>query len=123
MEEPDARRQLRIWLSTHVDLFTAGSDILRAALQAQESPEVHALVGRGDGARRAVIEALVAQWHERGLLREGLSPSAASDRLWLLTTVEGFLNATDRLGWKTHDYERWIGDVAESEVFGEERQR
>jgi hypothetical protein len=118
MEEPDPRRQLRLWLAAHVDLFNAGADILRAAMQASESPEVSALVERGDGARRAVIEGLVGQWFARGALREGLSPADAADRLWLMTTVEGFLNATDRLGWKTHEYERWIGDLAEAEVFG-----
>lgn len=118
MEERDPRRQLRIWLSAHVDLFAGSADILRAAMQAIDSPEVGALVERGDGARRAAIEALVRQWDEGGALRAGLSPRDAADRLWLLTTVEGFLNATDRLGWSPDAYERWIGELAEAEVFG-----
>jgi AcrR family transcriptional regulator len=118
MEGSDARQQLRMWLAAHVDLFNAGADILRAAMQASESPEVRTLVERGDAARRAVIEGLVGQWDARGVLRDGLSPADAADRLWLLTTVEGFLNATDRLGWKTYDYERWVGDLAEFEVLG-----
>jgi AcrR family transcriptional regulator len=118
MEESEPRRQLRMWLATHVDLFAAGADILRAATQASASPEVRALVERGDGARRAVIEGLVTQWDSRDVLREGLSPVDAADRLWLMTTVEGFLSATDRLGWNAHEYERWVGDLAETEVFG-----
>lgn len=118
MEEPDPRRQLRMWLAAHVDLFDAGADILRAAMQASESHEVRALIEQGDEARRTVIEVLVGQWAARGVLRDGLSPADAADRLWLMTTVDGFLNATDRLGWKTHDYERWVGDLAEVEVFG-----
>lgn len=40
------------------------------------------------------------------------------DRLWLLTTVEGFLTATDRLGWTPRAYENWLAEVAARELFG-----
>ena len=100
MGEPDPRRQLGMWLAAHVELFDAGADILRAAIQAGDAPEVRALSERGDAARRSVIEALVGGWVRRGVLRPGLEATEAADRLWLLTTIEGFLNATDRLGWR-----------------------
>lgn len=118
MEEPDPRGQLRMWLAAHVELFDAGADILRAAIQAGDAPEVRALSERGDAARRSVIEALVGGWARRGVLRSGLEPAEAADRLWLLTTTEGFLNATDRLGWSVHEYLRWVSDLAEADVFG-----
>lgn len=120
MGEPNPRRQLRMWLAAHVELFAAGADILRAAVQAGDAPEVRALSERGDATRRSVIEGLIRTWAQGGSLRDDLSPTAAADRLWLLTTVEGFLHATDRLGWSAHDYERWVGDLAEAEMFGAE---
>jgi AcrR family transcriptional regulator len=118
MEEPDPRRQLRMWLAARVELFDAGADILRAAIQAGDAPEVRALSERGDAARRSVIEALVGGWVRRRVLRPGLEPTEAADRLWLLTTIEGFLNATDRLGWSSHEYQRWVNDLAEADVLG-----
>jgi len=114
----DARQQLRMYVSAHCDLFADGADILRAAMQAIEAPGVAALMERGDARRRGVIEAFVKGWHEQEALRAGLSPKAAAERLWLLTTVEGFLNAVDRLGWSATEYEAWIGDLAEAEILG-----
>ena len=35
-----------------------------------------------------------------------------------MTTVEGYLNATERLGWSAHDYELWVGGLAETESIG-----
>lgn len=114
--EPDPHRQLRAYVAVHCDLFTKGSDILRAALRALEDPHVAALAEAGDGHRRQVIDALIAKWQEAGALRPGLTRQQAADHLWLLTTVEGFLNAVDRLGWKPRTYQTWLGEVAEREI-------
>lgn len=115
--EPDPGKQLRAYVATHCKLFAQGSDILRAALRTLEDPEVAALAEAGDGHRRQTIDALVARWHKTGALRPGLTRRQASDRLWLLTTVEGFLNAVDGLGWKPHKYETWLSELAEREIF------
>lgn len=115
-KEPDAYEQLRLYVSAHCDLFNQGGDILRAAMQAIEAPEVAALWKDGDTHRREVIEILTSHWGEGGVLRPGLTPTKATDRLWLLTTVEGFLNAVDRLGWTAHEYETWLSSLAETEI-------
>jgi AcrR family transcriptional regulator len=114
--EPHPHRQLRAYVAAHCDLFTKGSDILRAAMRAIEDPGVAALAEAGDAHRRQVIDALTAGWQKAGALPPGLTQRQAADRLWLLTTVEGFLNATDRLGWSPRKYEKWLGDLAEREV-------
>ena len=114
--EPDPYVQMRLYVSLHCTLFATGGDILRAAIQAVETPEVAELMEKGDGNRRAVIDVLTAQWHQAGALRGDLSPEAAADRLWLLTTVEGFLNAVDRLGWRPEQYEEWLAGLARAEV-------
>jgi AcrR family transcriptional regulator len=116
--EPDPREQLRLYLSAHCDLFSNGADVLRAAMQAIGTPEVAALNEEGDQHRRELIEMLTTQWNEAEVLRPGLTPEAATDRLWLLTTVEGFLSAVDRVGWTTDEYESWLSDLAEMEILG-----
>lgn len=92
------------------------ADILRAAMRAIEEPEVAALAEEGDCHRREVIDGLTRRWAGEGMLRSGLSPEAAADRLWLLTTVEGYLNAVDRLGWTPEAYEEWLARLAEAEI-------
>lgn len=114
--EPAPDRQLRLYVAAHVVLFTSGADILRSAMQAIDDPGVSELWAEGDKHRREVIEILTAQWHEADALRPGLTPKSATDCLWLLTTVEGFLNAVDRLGWTPDEYESWLGDLAESQI-------
>lgn len=115
-DEADPRQALRMFVSLHCDLFESSADILRAAMRAIEDPEVAALATEGDGHRREVIDRLTSRWKQSGILRRGLTPQAAADRLWLLTTVEGYLNAVDRLGWAPEAYETWLTDLAEAEL-------
>jgi AcrR family transcriptional regulator len=121
--EPDPRSQLRLFVAAHGALFQVSKDVLRAAVHAIGDPEVAALMERGDGHRRRVIDALVRGWGERGALRSGLSGEEASDRLWLITTVESFLTAVDRLHWDPVRYEAWLGELSEREMFGERDER
>lgn len=115
-ETADPYTQLRAFVAAHCRLFVQGADILRAALRAVEDPHVAALAEAGDGHRRSAIERLTSRWAEAGALRDELSAEEAAERLWLLTTVEGYLNAVDRLGWDSTVYERWLAEVAEREI-------
>lgn len=114
--ETDPYRQLRLYVATHCDLFSHSSDVLRAAMRAIEDPGVAALAAEGDRRRRQAIDALTSQWAKTGALRSGLTDLNAADRLWLLTTVDGYLNAVDQLGWTPEEYETWLADLAEREV-------
>jgi plasmid stability protein len=114
--EPDHHQQLRLYIAAHCSLFANAGDILRAAMLAIEDPDVAALADEGDRQRREVIETLTAQWEAAGTLRADLTAKTAADRLWLLTTVEGFLNATDRLEWKPPQYQEWLTSLAEAEL-------
>jgi AcrR family transcriptional regulator len=114
--EADPRRQLRLFAEAHCGLFESGGDVLRAMVRAVESAEVAALAERGDGHRREVIAELTRRWGRAGVLRRGLTASDAAERMWLLTTVEGFLAAVDRLGWTAERYRRWLGDLLEAEI-------
>jgi AcrR family transcriptional regulator len=121
--EPDPRAQLRRFVGAHCGLFRHSADVLRAAVQAIGDPGVAALAERGDGHRRSVIDALVRNWETRGALRPGLAAEGAAERLWLLTTVESYLTAVDRLGWEPARYEAWLGEVSEREMLGEGEER
>jgi AcrR family transcriptional regulator len=116
--EPDPRTQLRLFVDAHCALLRASGDVLRAAAHAIGDSEVAALAERGDGHRRTVIDTLVRGWGERGELRSGLSGEEAADRLWLVTTVESYLTAVDRLRWDPARYEGWLRELAEREIFG-----
>jgi AcrR family transcriptional regulator len=117
-EEADSRRQLRLFVAAHTGLFREGSDVLKAALQAAEDPDVAGLVEKGDAQRRRVLDRLARGWQQAGVLRNGLTAADATERMWLLTTVESYLTAVDRLGWTPERYEEWLGDLLESQVLG-----
>jgi hypothetical protein len=108
-------------VAAHCDLFKTNADILRAAMRAIENPEVAGLAAQSDGHRRRAIDQLASGWNEAGVPRRSLAPQTAADRLWLLTTVEGYLNAVDRLGWSPEEYEIWLGDLAQTELLEPER--
>jgi TetR/AcrR family transcriptional regulator, regulator of cefoperazone and chloramphenicol sensitivity len=113
---PDPREALTLWVEAHCVLFDGGRDVLRAAILASEHEGVRKLMERGDSHRRDVIDALVQQWSRQHALRPVLDPTEASEQMWLLTTVEGFLNAIDRVGWTPARYQEWLTALLEREL-------
>ena len=116
MDEEDPHRQLRIFVSWIRTLFEQGAPILRAALEARGDADVAALLAKGDAKRRFGCIQLAQTWASRGELREALGPDEAAERLWLLTSAEQYLLATDALGWPSDDYEKWLGDLLDREL-------
>ena len=114
--EPDPRRQLRMFVAFNRAMFERGAPILRAAIGASGDPQVAEIGQQGDARRREGTTGLADMWAAKGALREGLSVQEASQRLWLLTSAEQYLNATDGLDWSPADYERWLGDLLEREL-------
>jgi len=45
-----------------------------------------------------------------------LGSTDAAERLWLLTSVEQYLLATDALSSSPDEYERWLGDLLNREL-------
>ena len=118
LSEPDSRRQLRLFVEMNRSMFENGAPVLRAAIAASADPEVAAVGARGDNKRREGTRRLCQVWADKGTLRNGLEQSDAAERLWLLTSVEQFLLATDVLEWPPDRYERWLGDLLERELLG-----
>lgn len=116
MAEQNPHRQLQIFVSWIRTLFEQGAPILRAAIAARSDPAVTALVDRGDANRRFGCTELTQMWSVKGALRKELGPDEASERLWLLTSVEQYLLAIDNLGWSPDHYEQWLGDLLDREL-------
>lgn len=114
--EGDPHRQLQLFVSMNRTLFEKGAPILRAALAARSQPEVAAMIERGNQNRRLGTAQLTKIWSHTKTLRKGLKPSDAAERLWLLTSVEQYLVATDELGWSPDQYEQWLGDLLDHEL-------
>ncbi len=117
VSEEDSRKQLRLFVAMNRSMFENGAPILRAAIAARSDPEVVAMAERGDERRREGTTQLCQMWAAKGALRGGLDEADAAQRLWLLTSVEQFLIATEGLGWLPDRYERWLGDLLERELF------
>lgn len=113
LAEDDPRSCLGLFVAGNRAVFEQGHVILRAAYEAVGIPEVRALLLAGDANRRAGIDTLVTRWHERRAISSDLGPSEAAETMWLLSSVEQYLLATDVLGWSGDTYERWLRDVLE----------
>jgi AcrR family transcriptional regulator len=116
--EADPVQQLRVFVTWIRTLFESGAPVLRAAMEARADPDVAAMIAQGDANRLSGTTALAEHWAELGALRPGLEASEAARSLWLLTSAEQFLLATDQLGWTAARYERWVASLAEHAIFG-----
>ena len=85
-----------------------GHVALRAAFDAMGIPEVRALAQAGDTNRRKATDTLVGRWHRANDLRHGLGQKKAAEAMWLLSSVEQYLLASDVLGWSGDAYEQWL---------------
>ena len=113
----DERAQLRTFVHWIRTFYEQGAPLLRAALAATTDTDVAAMVVEGDSKRKEAVQRLASTWHEHGSLRDGLTRKQAAESMWMLTSVEQFLFATDRLNWTPVRYERWLCDLMERELF------
>jgi len=116
VSEEDPHRQLRLFVSWIRTFFEQGAPVVRAVLDAQSDPDVVALADRGDQNRRYGTRELAGMWASKGTLRDGIEHEDAAQRLWLLTSAEQYILATDKLGWSPDQYEQWLGDLLDREL-------
>jgi AcrR family transcriptional regulator len=116
VSEEDPHRQLRLFVSWTRTFFEQGAPVIRAVLTAQSAPDVAALADQGDQNRRYGTRELTGMWASRGALRDGIEHEEADQRLWLLTSAEQYMLATDKLRWSPDQYEQWLGDLLEREL-------
>ena len=116
LAESDPRMALSLFVEGNRTVFEMGHGLLRVAVGAKADPAVDALMRAGDANRRIGTDTMVGVWHRAGALRAGLSRERASQSMWLLTSVEQYLTATDLLGWTPAKYEGWLGELLGREL-------
>jgi AcrR family transcriptional regulator len=117
MEEPDARRQLRLNArNSRMVKERAGAlmEVLRDAAPAE--PELAALWSRIQAEffdnQRTIVEAL----HRKGALKPGLDVDSAADILWTLNHPNVWWLLVGARGWAPDRYESWLADVLCAEL-------
>ncbi len=116
LDEPDPHRALRLYVAGNRAIFEHGHTVIRAVYDALGNPEVRALAQAGDASRRRATQALTRRWHRDRALRTGLGAQRASETMWLLSSPEQYLLATDVLGWSAESYERWLVELLTNAV-------
>lgn len=111
-EEPDPRQRLRILAKNGrlmLERWTPIYEVLRGAAAAD--PEIASLWELNKRRRFEGQRALLRILTERSHLREGLSPTVATDVLFAMGSPETYrLLVTDR-GWSADRFERWYFDA------------
>jgi hypothetical protein len=110
-------RQLRAFVEFSVRLFAAGADIIRIAqLAGRADPDIAALWDTGNARRLATVSKVLADWEQRGALRDGLSTSRAADILWSFTSAELYSLLVHERGWSRQDFEEWMYELAAEQL-------
>lgn len=116
--DDEPHRCLARFVTANRMVFELGHVILRAAYDGMGIPEVKALALAGDARRRGVVEMLVERWRLAGALRADLDPERGVATMWLLTSVEQYLLATEVLGWTADTYEEWLRGLLDELLLG-----
>ncbi|MBT1093457.1 TetR/AcrR family transcriptional regulator [Streptomyces sp. Tu102] len=108
-QETDPRGKLALYASFLRKLYANNRDVWTAAIDASGDPSVVALKEQGERDSRQSLEPVVASLVDAGVLREGLTPENAVERVWMLSALELYFRA-DRLAWTDDEYESWLAE-------------
>ena len=117
LEEPDAERQLRLLArnAREVKLRIGGVlEVIRSA--APVDAEIGALWSRIEQDFLANQRAVAQSLDDKRALRPGIDVDAATDILWTLNLSNAWHLLVAKRGWTPNRFERWIGDVACSQL-------
>jgi AcrR family transcriptional regulator len=92
--------------------------LVRLLRQGIGDPEIGRLWQRRQHARRQLLANVVRRWPP-GSLRPGLSPKAAADLAWALTTVELHEMLVGECGWTLEDYVAWLTQCLRRDLLGQ----
>jgi AcrR family transcriptional regulator len=115
-DERDPHAKLERYAAWHRELFSTGSDVLGAALNASGDPAVVELRAQGDRNARSWLDPITADLADAGALLPGLTREHAADRAWMLTCPEFYFRATAGCGWTDDEYQRWLTDLLQNQL-------
>jgi AcrR family transcriptional regulator len=116
--DPDPRVTLRDGITGGVHTFAAHRDVFRALVSMAElDPDaVGGAMQRSEQRRAQGMMQLARRLARRGLLREGLTAKRAADRLWVLTSFDGFDLLYSGRGLSADEVARVLVDIGEHSV-------
>lgn len=91
-------------------------EVMRDA--AATDPRVHDLIRADHDRRRQTQRALVDIAIGDTALRPGMTRARAADTFCMLVSSHNYLLATDLLGWRVENWQRWLVGVLTREFFG-----
>jgi AcrR family transcriptional regulator len=91
-EHPDARQHLREGFSGTAQTFAAHRDAFRVlySMASLDPDAVGGAIQRAEAKRANGMAYLAGQLQEQQLLRNGVTPAAAADLMFVLTSFDGF---------------------------------
>ncbi len=113
--DPDPRVHLRDGIAGGVHTFAAHRDVLRAlvSMAALDPDAVGGAIDRMDQRRARGMMQLARRLARHGLLRDGLTTREAADRLFLLTSFDGFDLLYTGRGMAADEVARVLVELAE----------
>jgi AcrR family transcriptional regulator len=120
IEEPDAERQLRLLArNARMAKLRIGGvlEVIRSA--APIDAEIGALWERIEQDFLVNQRAIAQSLDDKGALRPGLDVDAATDILWTLNLSNAWHLLVTKRGWTPDRFERWIFDVARSQLLND----
>ena len=113
--DPDPRVHLRDGIAGGVHTFAAHRDVLRAlvSMAALDPDAVGGAIDRMDQRRARGMMQLARRLARHGLLRDGLTAREAADRLFLLTSFDGFDLLYTGRGMAADEVARVLVELAE----------
>jgi AcrR family transcriptional regulator len=119
VEEPDPERQLRLVArNARVVKLRIGAllEVIRSA--APTDDDIGSLWRRIQSDFLANQRVIAESLGEKGALRPGLDVDGATDILWTLNLSNAWHLLVVERGWSPERFERWLGDVACSQLLG-----
>src|SRR5215471_9638242 len=109
-QDPEQRVKLVVLIIRRVyESLGAEFELLRTA--GVVDPELADLARRIEARRRHNQSYLITDLHERGALRNNLSPEEALDILWSLTGYDLYRMLVVECGWEAERYENWLSQL------------
>ena len=120
IEEPDPRRQLAMYAHTQPGIWARVGPLLRVLEAAADSePELRQLQREQDVQRHDGLTRFTRLLHERGSVRDDLTPERAADIIVTLGSFATYDSLVTVRGWTHDQYETWLADMLQHSLLAE----
>lgn len=119
IEEPDPRRQLRLYAHTQPGIWSRVGPLLRVLEAAAASErDLRRLREEQDAQRHAGLSRFARLLADRGALRTGLTPERAADIIVTLGSLATYDSLVLTHRWTHEEYEDWLADSLHHALLG-----